>query len=69
VHAVNLRPPVANFGNGIRGMGKSPPDIEGAKRIMGALLRMPPKPHDEMKLGKRKAKPSKSPAKRKAVKK
>jgi len=27
-------------------------DIESAKRIMGALVRMPPKPHDEMKLGK-----------------
>jgi hypothetical protein len=28
------------------------PKLEEAKRIMGALLRMPPKPHDEMKLGK-----------------
>jgi hypothetical protein len=27
--------------------------FEKTKRLMGALVRRPPKPHDEMKLGKR----------------
>jgi hypothetical protein len=31
---------------------------------MGALVRMPPKPHDQMKLRKPRGKPKKSPAKR-----
>lgn len=35
----------------------TPDDSEGAKKLMGALLRMPPKPHSEMKLNK----PSKPP--------
>lgn len=35
--------------------------ISKTKRLMGALLRMPPKPHSEMKLGKSKEKPTKSP--------
>jgi hypothetical protein len=34
------------------------------KRVLGNLLAMKPKPHSEMKLGKRTAKKSKSPAKR-----
>ena len=38
--------------------------IEATKRLVGALLRMPPKPHSEMKLGKLRAKPVKSPAKK-----
>jgi hypothetical protein len=25
--------------------------LDATKKIMGALLRMPPKPHDEMKVG------------------
>jgi hypothetical protein len=33
-------------------MGSEKDALEGAKRIMGELVRMPPKPHDEMKLGK-----------------
>jgi len=33
-------------------MTKSPP-IEQTKRLMGALLRMPPKPHSEMKIRRR----------------
>jgi hypothetical protein len=45
-------------------------DAEGkslaeTKRLMGALLRMPPKPHSEMKLGKPRVKPPKSPKKKK----
>jgi len=43
-------------------------DLEEAKRIMGVLVRMPPKPHDEMKLGKRKRRPAEAsprPASRK----
>jgi hypothetical protein len=43
--------------------------LDEAKRIMGALVRMPPKHHDEMKLGKPRGKPGKSPRKRKAVEK
>jgi len=31
-------------------------DLEAVKRIMGVLVRMPAKPHDEMKVGARKAK-------------
>jgi hypothetical protein len=27
--------------------------LDEAKKIMGALVRMPPKPHDQMKLGKK----------------
>ncbi len=34
-----------------------------AVKLMGALLRMPPKPHSEMKLHKPKAKSTKSPQK------
>jgi hypothetical protein len=37
-------------------------DFEEIKRIMGALVRMPPKPHDQMKLGKPKGKKARSPA-------
>jgi hypothetical protein len=33
---------------------------------MGALVRMKPKPHEEMKIGKPKAKTTKSPAKKRA---
>jgi hypothetical protein len=33
-------------------MKKTQDGIEQTKRLMGALLRMPPKPHSEMKLGK-----------------
>jgi hypothetical protein len=50
-------------------MAKSPEIDEETKRIMGALVRMLPKPHDQMKLGKPRGKPSKSLAKRKAKKK
>jgi hypothetical protein len=40
---------------------KSSDDIDGTKRLMAALGRMPPKPHEEMKVGKPKSKPKKSP--------
>jgi hypothetical protein len=33
--------------------------LDEMKRIMGALVRMPPKHHDEMKLGKPRGKPRK----------
>jgi hypothetical protein len=43
-------------------MTKKPPEIdEATRRIMGALVRMPPKPHDEMKLGKPRGKSEKKP--------
>lgn len=34
------------------------------KRVLGNLLKAPPKPHADMKLGKRPGKKAKSPAKR-----
>jgi hypothetical protein len=40
---------------------KTPTSLENAKRLMAALGSMPPKPHEEMKLGKSKRKPAKSP--------
>ncbi|WP_158816927.1 hypothetical protein [Methylocapsa sp. S129] len=48
-------------------MANSPsvPDI--ATQIMAAMVRMPPKPHEEMKLGKGKQKKAKSPAPRKGA--
>jgi hypothetical protein len=45
-------------------MKKIDPNIEQTKRLMGALLRMPPKPHSEMKLGKPTTKPIKTPARK-----
>jgi hypothetical protein len=43
-------------------MTKTPPDdLDQMKRIMGVLGRMPPKPHSEMKIGKPRGKPNKSP--------
>jgi hypothetical protein len=38
--------------------------LRDTKRLMGALLRMPPKPHSEMKVGKPISKRAKSPAKK-----
>jgi hypothetical protein len=35
-------------------MAKKPDDVEETKRLMGALVRMKPKPHEEMKVGKSK---------------
>jgi hypothetical protein len=43
-----------------------PDDLGGARSLMGALVRMKPKQHDEMRLGKAKAKKAKSPAKKRA---
>jgi hypothetical protein len=38
-------------------------DSDATKRLIGALLRMPPKPHSEMKVGKSKGKEARSPEK------
>jgi hypothetical protein len=46
-------------------MSNKPRVDDATKQLMAALVRMPPKPHEEMKLGKAKAKRGKSPAKRK----
>jgi hypothetical protein len=35
-------------------MPKSPDPLAAAKRIMAAVVKMPPKPHSEMKTGGRK---------------
>jgi hypothetical protein len=53
---------------GFGAMTKAPHDIEQTKRLMAALGRMPPKPHEEMKVGKLRAKKAKSPVKRAAGK-
>lgn len=37
-------------------MAKSQDRIEDTKRLMGALVRMKPKPHEAMKVGKKKKK-------------
>jgi hypothetical protein len=37
-------------------MAKSSGEIDQTKRLMGALVRMKPEPHEEMKLGKKKKK-------------
>jgi hypothetical protein len=41
--------------------------LEEMKRIMGQLVRMPPKPHDQMKLGKPRGKPKKSRGRKKPI--
>jgi hypothetical protein len=46
-----------------------PKNLLETKRIMGVLGRMPPKLHSEMKLGKPRAKPKKSPARKRITKK
>jgi hypothetical protein len=38
--------------------------IEDTKRLMGALVRMKPKPHEDMKIGNRPTKRSKATQKR-----
>lgn len=40
-------------------MKKDSRDIEATKRLMGVLVRMKPKPHEEMKVGKSKKRPKK----------
>jgi hypothetical protein len=49
-------------------MTKETDDLAQTKRLMGTLLRMPPKPHSEMKIGKPKAKSAKSRGKKKTGK-
>jgi hypothetical protein len=42
--------------------------LNETKRLMGALVRMKPKPHEEMKVGKKaKAKKTKSTASKKSI--
>jgi hypothetical protein len=42
-----------------------PDDLKGTKALMGALIRQPPKHHDEMKVGKKAKKAAeKKPSKR-----
>jgi hypothetical protein len=40
-------------------------ELEKTKRLMGALVRRPPKPHDEMKVGKKRPKSSDKPGRKK----
>jgi hypothetical protein len=44
-------------------MSKVPKIDDATLRVMERMVRMPPKPHDEMKVGKRKTSRTKSPAK------
>lgn len=46
------------------GMAKKPDLDEPTLRIMERMVNMPPKPHDEMKIGKPKAKRVESPGQR-----
>jgi hypothetical protein len=46
-------------------MTKESKDFDETKRLMGALVRMKPKPHEEMKVGKRVATPKRKPKKAK----
>lgn len=45
-------------------MAKDPTQNAEFKRVLGNLMKAPPKLHTDMKLGKAKAKKAKSPAKR-----
>jgi hypothetical protein len=47
-------------------MANSKKELDDTKRLMGALVRMKPKQHEEMKVGKAKTKKAKSPAKKSA---
>jgi hypothetical protein len=47
-------------------MAKSSKNFEATKRLMAALGRMPPKPHEDMKLGKRSGKKAKNPVRKRA---
>jgi hypothetical protein len=40
-------------------MTNSRDDLDRTKKLMGALMRMKPKPHEEMKIGKKAKKKSK----------
>jgi hypothetical protein len=44
-------------------MGK-PSDLDATKKLMGALVRMKPKPHEEMKVGKKAKRPAKKSKKK-----
>jgi hypothetical protein len=46
--------------------GSNPVKNPEFKRVLGNLLKAPPKPHADMKLGKAKTKRAKSPSKRAA---
>jgi len=45
-------------------MAEEDTKLKETKRLMGALLRMPPKPHSEMKIGKSKPKRKKKHVKK-----
>ena len=46
-------------------MRKPKDQLDDTKRLMGALVRMKPKPHEEMKVGKKVKKPVARKAKKK----
>jgi hypothetical protein len=44
---------------------QKPSDLEATKQLMGALVRMKPKPHEDMKVGKKAKKKKKRPTREK----
>jgi len=46
-----------------------PDDLTGTKNIMGALVRMKPKPHEDMKVGKKGKREAGKPTSRKVTSK
>jgi hypothetical protein len=50
-------------------MGKNPELDQATKKIAERMMSMPPKRHEDMKIGKTKPKRAKSPATRKVVEK
>jgi hypothetical protein len=62
-------PSKQNSSNGGRmDMAKDPVKDPEFQRVLGNLLKAPPKPHADMKVGKAKAKKGKSPAKERTKK-
>jgi hypothetical protein len=58
MHASSLRSRAIT--GGVGDMAKITHDIEKTKQLMGALVRMKPKPHEEMKVGKKAKKTKKA---------
>jgi hypothetical protein len=58
---------IRQLNNGSEFMAKSDPTKDSEfKRVLGNILNAKPKPHSEMKLGKRSAKKAKSPRQKRA---
>jgi hypothetical protein len=49
----------------VRSMASNKNILDDTKKLMSALVRMKPKPHEEMKVGKKASKKAKAPEKKK----